>query len=363
MNFRAQKLHQAVIATLLLTGSVGALAQSKTIELQTDAGLLPIPLDDNAGLDIGPDGTIFTKAAPGFVCDQGASCDDVAVSLASTDGGALSISPSTVTQGNSFTVQWVSRGAWACTGMGLDSTTWNSNNPKPPSGSASVDTDNLTVGNHLIELVCENGPVSDSRSLALTVEEPSVGDGGTEGLPEVCNDVTTLDQYSGWARAVDVDTPFGTNEDQTFAQMFGPFPGTNSSGNLGIRKNEYMSVVFTTGDLTASSSGRVSREQAQLDGSHHDIGPGPLIASWSRCPGDFDPTSPALPSPGCIFKADYTFNQIIWGGPGSGKACELEPNTQYFLNVVYTNSSLGTMPPVQAECSDEPRCGHLYKAN
>ncbi len=62
MNFRAQKLQQAVIATLLLTGSVGVIAQSKTIELQTDEGLLTIPLDDNAGLDIGADGKIFTTA-------------------------------------------------------------------------------------------------------------------------------------------------------------------------------------------------------------------------------------------------------------------------------------------------------------
>lgn len=360
MNFRAQKLHQAVIATLLLTGSVGALAQSKTIELQTDAGLLPIPLDDNAGLDIGADGTIFTKAAPGFVCDQGASCDDVAVSLADADGGALSISPSTVTQGNSFTVQWDSRGAWECAGTGLDSTTWNSNNPKPPSGSTSVDTDNLTVDNHTIELVCKNGPVSDIRTVSLTVQEPSTDDGGTEGLPAVCNDVTMLDQYSGWSQATDIQYSWGSDEPQTFEQIFASWPGSGNTYLVGIKHKEYAAVRINTGNLDSASWGKISTDLPAGWGSG-SVGPNAFISSISLCPGDIEPESPAMSSSGCLKRVSSTLHSLQWGGPNSGKQCILQPNTTYYYNIVYTDSPVGELPPSGADCLGEPRCGHLYQ--
>jgi hypothetical protein len=362
MNFRAQKLHQAVIATLLLTGSVGVLAQSKTIELQTDAGLLPIPLDDNSGLDIGADGTIFTKAAPGFVCDQGASCDDVAVSVANADGGALSISPSTVTQGNNFTVQWASRGAWECAGTGLDSTTWNSNNPKPPSGSESVNTDNLTVGNHLIELVCENGPVSDSRTVSLSVEEPSTDTGGTEGLPEVCNTVTMLDQYNDWSKATDILYPWGENETQTFPNIFNSWPGTGNSTLLGMRHKQFVALSFTTGTLDSTSKGQISVELPSGSGSSI-VGTNAFIASISQCPGDIDPNSAALPEAGCLKHIATLMDTYKWGGPGAGAHCTLASNTKYYLNLVYTDSPVGQLPPGSATCGGESRCGHKYRAS
>ena len=77
--------------------------------------------------------------------------------------GALIVSPTTIGQGSNVQVTWDSRGAWECSGTGLPGTSWNTNNPKAPSGSVFVDTDNVPLDTYTVELTCVNGPVNDSR--------------------------------------------------------------------------------------------------------------------------------------------------------------------------------------------------------
>ena len=108
----------------------------------------------------------------------------------------------------------------------------------------------------------------------MTVEEESDSGPGDITLPAVCDQVTELREFAGWSQATDVDTPFGSDEEQLFSLFFGPWPGTGNSGNLGIPKNEYMSVVFETGNLGSGSGGQVTRNPPALDGSHTSIGPG-----------------------------------------------------------------------------------------
>lgn len=181
----------------------------------------------------------------------------------------------------------------------------------------------------------------------------------------LCDQVTPLEDYPDWSRASDIESPFGTDENQTFETFFNTWPGTNNSTNLGVLKGEYFALSFTTGDLDASSQGQINRENLSgVGGGSNDIGLGPLIASFSQCPGDFDPNSPAVPAPDCVSRHRAIFQSIQWGGPGSGRNCELDPNTDYYLNVVYTESDVGQLPPDQATCQDDkPRCGHLYQAN
>jgi hypothetical protein len=189
-------------------------------------------------------------------------------------------------------------------------------------------------------------------------------DTGPDSSGSLCDSVTPLEDDPEWSQATDILWPFGDSEPQTFAHMFNFWPGSGNSNNLGLLKGEYFALSFQTGQLDATSKGQLAREMPAGAGGGSSIGTGPLIASFSRCPGDFDPNSPAVPSPDCVMSTDNLINQIRWGGPGSGRDCELDSNTQYYFNVVYTDSDIGQLPPVQATCRDDrPRCGHLWRAS
>lgn len=348
------------IASLALLATAGVQAQSRNLELQTSEGQLTVPLDDNAGVRILSDGDISATATSEFSCQQGASCDDVQVSMAGNNG-ALVVSPTTVAQGSTFQVTWDSRGAWQCNGTGLAGTTWNSSNPKPPEGSAFVGTTNVPLGTYTLELTCENGPVTDTLTVPITVDEQSSGGGpGDIELPAVCDDVAELRDFTGWSQTTDAIPPFGNSETQTFATYLGNWPGSGAGVDVGIPKNEYAALVFQTGDLDSGSTGQFNRE-AVTPTNDAIIGGGSHIVSFSRCPGDFNPNSPAVPSSACVIQASANFIAVQWGGPGSGRACTLQPNTQYFMNIVYTSSTVGTLPPVQAPCGGEPRCGNRWQ--
>lgn len=350
------------VASLALLATAGLHAQSRNLELETADGPLTVPLDDNVGVRILSDGDISATATPDFTCQQGASCDDVQVSMAGSSG-ALVVSPGTVAQGSTFQVTWDSRGAWQCNGTGLPGTSWNNSNPKPPRGSVFVSTDDVPLDNYTLELACENGPVMDTRTVQLTVDEQSDSGPGDITLPAVCNNVAELRDFAGWTQTTDARPPFGNDEEQTFAQYFGPWPGAGASVDIGIPKDQYAALPFNTGNLNSGSTGVFNREQATTVSAPY-MGPGPTIVSFSRCPGDFDPASPALESPGCVIGAPFNFSTIRWGGPGAGRACELEPNTQYFMNIVHTTSNVGVIPPVQApDCGGKSRCGWLWNTS
>lgn len=337
-------------ATLILAFcATAAQGQSRTIELQTDEGLLTIPLEDTTRLQLLSDGNISATAEQGFICQQGDSCEDVEVSLSGTDGGAFSLSKSTVTQGIDFQVSWDARGAWDCTGSGLSGTVWNSDNPKLPSGTQKVSTDGLSTGTHQVEIVCENGPASAAGALTLTIEEPT-------GEIAGCEDVPSLADFDGWARATDVKDPWNSDEEQTFENVFSEWPGTGNTFLVGIPKGEFMALSFNSGPLTSSSDGSLAPEAPQGTSL---IGEDEFIVSWSKCPGDFDPDSTAVAT-GCVQKIRPWVDNPFWGGVGSTKTCQLEANTDYYLNIVYTQDSVGTLPPTQAPCDGAARCGNAY---
>ena len=229
-----------------------------------------------------------------------------------------------------------------------DTSTPSDSGPSDTRDSATSDvTSNTDSGNH-------------SDTGVDTIEPDTVS---TDTATDLCDQAPPLGDYPNWQQATDIRWPFGEDEDQTFANIFGTWPGSSSSGNLGILKGEYWSLPFTTGNLDASSKGQFNREGLAGTNDSPFIAPGPLIASFSRCPGDFDPTSPALASPGCLKSYGSPIFSISWGGLGSGRECELQSNTTYYFNVVYSDSDVGELPPNQATCSqDRPRCGHLWQA-
>jgi hypothetical protein len=228
-----------------------------------------------------------------------------------------------------------------------------------PAEDSGADTAIDTGAGADADASADAGPPDDAH------DGPDAPDAEPDASVPLCDQITPLEDYPDWSRASDIESPFGTDEDQTFETLLGAWPGNNNSTNLGVLKGEYFALSFTTGDLDASSKGKINREQLSgAGGGSNDIGLGTLIASFSRCPGDFDPNSPALPAPDCVTRHRALFEGIRWGGPGSGENCELDSNTDYYLNVVYTESDVGQLPPDQATCRDDrPRCGHLYQAN
>lgn len=341
----------ALITVPLLGFGSSAQAQSRALELDTSEGVLVIPLADGSLLELLPDGGVTATAIDSFACgEETASCEDVEVSMLEIDGGSLSLSRSQVPQGQSFQATWSSRGAWECVGSGLPGSEWNTSNPKEPSGTQTVSTGGVSPGHYALELVCQNGPETASRTVSLTVQDPS---------PDVCSGVTELRDFSGWSVATDARPPFGSNELQTFSNFFGSWPGSGNNNPIGIRKNQYLALPFTTGTLGSSSGGQFNREQIPPTWESQ-VGTGKVIVSFSLCPGDFDPASDAN---ACVMEASSNIFALRWGGPGSGRACELQSNTDYFMNVLYAASAIGTLPPTQADCQGKPRCGAQWQAS
>jgi len=349
----------ALIAIVFSLASVSATAQNeRTLELQTDDGQIDVPLEDGVPMRILSNGDISASAIPGFSCPtDGASCDDVQVSLASADGGALTVSPNPVTQGNNVSIGWTGVGAWECEGAGLSGTTWNSANPKQASGQQSVNTGPLQAGTtHPVEVICANGPVTDTRTVMLTVEEDTIID------PPGCEDVPELREFQDWTLADGILRNDDTHDPNVFADIFNaPFPGTSNTAHIEIRKGRYAAIRFTTpSGLNASHQGQFNSENAGQIFPNGDK----RIVSITKCPGVFDPQF--VEQSACIQSLNMT-NEHRWVGPGhpdSGFRCELQADTTYYLNIVFSRSELGDFPPLQAPCeSGETVCGGLMRSS
>lgn len=80
----------------------------------------------------------------------------------------------------------------------------------------------------------------------------------------------------------------------------------------------------------------------------------------SRCPGAFRQSD--LEDPDCYFAQLPVETQVPWVGPGhawKSFRCELQPDTVYYVNMLFSESPAGTVPPVQSDCrsSGETHCG------
>jgi hypothetical protein len=78
----------------------------------------------------------------------------------------------------------------------------------------------------------------------------------------------------------------------------------------------------------------------------------------SRCFGDFNKVAlEAEMGEGCIneIRDGQRSDLLPWGGPDQRESwfiCELEENTRYDLNLVFTNSPIGTSPSnIQPKCT------------
>lgn len=267
----------------------------------------------------------------------------------------------TITQGDPVLVRWQTPGAFTCTGSGLSGTAWNGNQPTfsalASAAGVSVGTGALapSASPFTLLLSCENASRQEQRQVTLDVEAPS------DPTPQECLGVPSLEQASGGAlvRGNDVIIDFEA-DGFSFEAIFGSsFPGTQGSQRR-VRHfpDTYASMRFRTpSDLNATHFGLFPK-----DGFVGTNG-GPAIMSYSRCQGDFDINSVET---GCYRKVEGLEN-LRWSGDPASPFCSLEPDTEYYFNIVYTVDSSGTPPSqIQWSCGGDDsltRCGHIYVPN
>ena len=151
----------------------------------------------------------------------------------------------------------------------------------------------------------------------------------------------------------------------SYDDVFGPakFPGTANSIEFIQPNGTYTAMEFNTSDMQAVS-GRWVFEIAQFEAG----GIGPKLMSISKCPGDFDQDAiEEEMGPNCYKRANGIRSNLLWKLPGvsdpGAYKCELDLDTTYYLNIMYTTAPEGTDPAdLTWDCAgnDETRnCANL----
>mgnify|MGYP005848669517 CR=1 FL=1 len=337
-----------------------ATAQNQTeLEIQRpDDVPIVVPIDEQAPLTIDPEtGNISLLAETGFTCGSG--CDNVQVSMTDADGGQFLVNGDITVQvpeNQSVAFQWASRGAFSCTGTGeLVGTEWNTQ-MRVPIGSANVGLQGLPPGTYLASIECSNGPALDARGPVTIEILPSELE-----IPPGCEG-----RQPGNATAT-ASCIFGDDTVNCFAyqEVFGDsFPGRFRGREIETSANTYMAMKFSTAGLTATSGGW-SFQTPQF-GSRNT---GAKQMSISTCPGDFDADAVAadMGSSQCIAKTSGITPSVRWKQAGeSGFGCPLEPNREYWLNLIYTSDPVSNdSADVQYDCGGDPEssCSNLVNAS
>lgn len=304
---------------------------------------------------VSADGSIEVTTDESLICDgPAADCDDVAV-------GGLDFSASSleVEVGEVLEFSWYSRGAWECDAGG-DLPGWSERTALPPDSRrassaqrrvSTADLDGDFPLSFTAELLCYNGPVESDdglpNQLAILIEEIPDPE---EGVPEECATVARRPP-SSWARLGTgpqschwSGNTFLSDSDCTFWEGVWPrafTANTNSlSRYLGNRSSDgkdYIAIRFNSGDFADD----YRNGNFRFDGAPN-IRTRERLVSLSRCPGDFNRAAIASElGSGCIRRMTGRTGSVGWGGPeSSGPTCILEQNTDYFLNIVFTESSL-----------------------
>jgi len=375
----------AVLTIASITLAELAWADPKELIIRDVSGEIGLgPINITGSMLLTPEGNVELTSAEPLICETEPEfdCGDVTVGplhfrFEGTDNTSL-----TVTEGEPVTLRWHSRGSWECQAEGLDG--WE-NNALPPDSDRLAGTETSlriiqTAGlasedAYTLSLVCRNGPVESdegvAQTLSLTVEE-GFSPGPIEGCEErgpprgwtrLSNGPLSCNYISGEGFDANSDCRFWQDtsdpEDPTKPGGIWPSPFLDTGGNtrrLAIGREspeEYMAIEFNTVGLTPDRRGRITAESA---GS--GIVPTRVLATISTCPGDFNRDA-ILAETGC-YQTFSSLTALRWGGAASGESCQLEPDTRYFLNLIPTDSPLGTATnSLESNCPEGSRCGSV----
>jgi len=337
-----------------------------------------IPAAEINTISISPSsGNIFVTTLPGYAVTKAVVGSNVTVT-------GFTLSPSTIVAGASTTISWSVANADSCTASGGIGT-WAGSVISLPSGSKSITTS--TVGSHQFTLTC-SGPVGGpavanvildvnaagavsigsfaaspsaiveggSTTLSWTTSNASSctasnGTGGwsgsSVGLPSGTKVITiaTAGNYTFTLTCVDasggqdvVSTIVEVSPDNSpqcpapklssgsqltwksfWLQDF-PDPGYDSR-YITIPRYSYVALKFNSGNVVAD--GKVTTIETTITD-------GLRLGAISECPGEFNVANLCKKSWGIS-------GGIRWATNGRSDACQLQPNTDYYLNLTFTD--------------------------
>lgn len=363
MKGTSAKITGLIVAFGLLSFPLLSLHAEQVVRIIDSEGneLQLVPLDDNSIVKLlSGTGDIEVQSSE-FSCGD-VSCDDVMISSSPTEGAEFTVDPTEVDPGDNISISWFFPGAWEFMPGGLPGTSWSDGVSRRAKGSEVVSTEGLSDGeSHVIEFndICNGPNCADPRTLSFSIREEG-SEPEPEPAPEGCEDVPTLaDVSDDWQLADDVVWDRDPNPN-LYEEVFGRvFPGPPNGVDFYLDKGRYAAIQFTTpSDLNSRHEGRWSEE------SHFQLTLGTRWVSISRCPGNFDFNT--FEQERCLRRWRRSESGVRWVGPGhdfAGTRCELEPDTTYYYNMLYSSDELDDFPPTQHDCQGDPQCGHITQSS
>jgi hypothetical protein len=331
---------------LVMSSALAQTSGNRQLILKTSPEDTVIELTGN--VDIRGDGNIEATPVDPEACSGSdvvdpVDCDDVTVG-----GPTFRINGSTsatVVEGQDVSFSWESRGAWECQAGG-NLPGWDHANLNPRSALDSRRTFSTTglasETAYTASLVCSNGPVQSNngipQAVSLTVnqaEAPIEGCEGREppaGWTRLTTGTLSCHYNNGWVGSSNCLTWNPGVWNSSFLST----NGVTKRLATGRQSNrEYIALEFNTNGMSSSRVGEWDIESG---------GPGPKfernIVTISTCPGDFNKTAIDAET-GCYVNLSNLAG-LRWGGPATSRACKLQPNTRYFVNILFTESANGT---------------------
>lgn len=309
---------------------------------------------------------VFPASGPPGSYDVGVECSDGSSAAVSDMVGVhvdeavdpvppsvqVSRSPAVVTAGESVTVTWTVSGASSCQASGTLSEFGWSGSKNPSGGSTQIDIPSGASGSRTIGMTCTN-QYGSTQANQVTV---SIDGGAVEG----CENRQPPSNLSWATNVIHNSSSNGVNH-RVWEEVWGaPFPRGNKR-TIRINANQYAAIEFNSGSDPGTNG--IRSGQFATENPHSSTLPsGHLLYSISRCPGDFHPPEG---NAACKRAGITGWNNLRWTFGNNAGKCELEPNTTYFLNIVYTPAGVVT-PDANGELAwfcnapGQPRCGNDF---
>lgn len=251
----------------------------------------------------------FTLTCSGSEGDQAVSNVNLTVNSATAVAITnFTASPSTIVEGETTTLSWTTQNASSCTASSNPAVVGWEGVVADQSAGTQITIDTASV--YALTLTCEGDSGPAISSSVVTVNQGGIDDACAE--PALAG---TIEEWSDfWGIA---------------------FPKPTYDNNyLTINRLGYHAIKFNTGSI--QSSGRITTIETTITD-------GVRLGTISECPGEF------LVEPEC----DHVWGisgGINWSTVGKVGSCALKPNTDYYVNLTYTDGESAS----STSCSRAP---------
>lgn len=274
-----------------------------------------IPSSDISSISISPaSGNIFVSTIPGYDVSKSGTEPPPPGEVAIT---SFSASPSTIIVGQSTTLSWATSNATSCTPSG-GTGGWSTRSIALPNGNTAIIVS--AVSSYEFTLTCTGDAGSPAvRNITVTANpEPDPNSCPTPALSGIEVD---------WINLFLVDFPM---------------PGYDNRFTT-IPQTGYYALKFNTGNVV---------DDGKMSSIETTVTDGVRLGAFSKCPGDFDV------APECDFVWGIS-GGIRWATNGRVGACQLEPNTDYYFNITYTDGE----DDLSSTCNSSPCITTLQHVN